>query len=156
MERIKIDKDYLVPVKSNFDGTLIFNAENYEEFWYKIGDVLMLPWDEIQDIRKYKRSFFQRNWIMFEDTKEYTADNFYSALGVSEYYPKGNSFKNFDDVISMKPKEIATYLQDMNNDYIEAFTGYAKRLYETGDSRMDSKTKVNAIEKVLNVNFNEV
>lgn len=156
MKRITIDKDYLVPVKSNCDGTLIFKESDYEEIWYKIGDIVMLPWSEIQDIRKFKRTFFQRNWIMFENTEDYSADDLYAALGVSEYYPKGNSFKNFDDVISMKPKEIATYLQEMNNDYVEAFTGYAKRLYETGDSRMDSKTKVAAIEKVLNVDFNEV
>lgn len=156
MKRIVIDKDYLVPVKSNFDGTLIFNENNYEEMWYKIGEVILLPWDEVQDIRKYKRSLFQRNWLMFDATDEYTPEDFYTALGVSEYYPKGNTFKNLEEVIAMKPKEIATYLQETNNDYREALTSYAKRLYESGDPRMDSKTKVTALEKVLNVDFSEV
>lgn len=156
MERIKIDDDYLVPVKSNCDGTLIFSEGGYREVWYKVGEVQMLPWEEIKDIRKYKRKFFEKNWIIFESTNEYSASDMYSALGVSSYYPQADDFKDLNEVIAMKPKEISKYLQEVSDDYRESVAVYAKGLYDNGDPRMDSKAKVSALEKVLNVDFDEV
>ena len=53
-------------------------------------------------------------------------------------------------------KEIAEYLKGMSTEYRNTFTSYAKRLYENGDPRMDSKTKIAALEKILDINFDEV
>lgn len=155
-ERIAIDNDYIIPVKSNFDGTLTFSDNGWNEKWYGIGDVVEMPWSGVKDIRKYGRKSFEKNWLILESTKDYTADQLYTALGVKEYYPNADKFKDVEVLISMKPKEIADYLKGMSTDYRSTFTSFAKRLYEDGDPRMDSKTKVSALEKILDINFDEV
>lgn len=154
--RVIICDDYIVPVKSNFDGTLTFCDNGWNEKWYKIGDVVEMPWKGVKDIRKYGRKSFEKNWLILEPTKEYTAEQLYTTLGVREYYPNADKFKDVDVLISMKPKEIAEYLKGMSTDYRNTFTSFAKRLYQDGDPRMDSKTKVAALEKMLDIDFDEV
>ena len=156
MERVIIDDNYIIPVKSNFDGTLSFSDNGWNEGWYNIGDVVEMPWSGVKDIRKYGRKSFERNWLILEPTKDYTAAQLYTALGVKEYYPDADKFKDVSALITMKPKEIADYLKGMSVEYRNTFTSYAKRLYEDGDPRMDSKTKVAALEKILDIDFNEV
>lgn len=154
--RVTISDDYVVPVKSNFDGTLTFSDNGWNEKWYGIGDIVEMPWSGVKDIRKYGRKSFEKNWLILEATKDYTAEQLYTTLGVKEYYPNADKFKDVEVLISMKPKEIADYLKGMSVDYRNTFTSYAKRLYESGDPRMDSKTKIAALEKILDVDFSEV
>lgn len=156
MERVMIDDDYIVSVKSNFDGTLVFADHGWDERWYKIGDVVDMPWSGVKDIRKYGRKAFERNWIILESTQEYTSSQLYAALGVSEYYPNADKFKDVEVLISMKPKEIGDYLKGMSMDYRNTFISFAKRLYEDGDPRMDSKAKKATLEKILDIDFDEV
>lgn len=156
MKRLTIDDNYIVSVRSNFDGTLVFNKGGYNERWYNIGDTAEMPWEELKDIRKYSRSFFENNWIMVESDDEYNASQFYEALGVSQYYPNADQFKDVDAVLSMKPKEMTTYLKDKSQEYRETLYTYAKRLIEEKDTRMDSNAKRDTLEKVLGVSFDEV
>lgn len=156
MKRLTIDDNYIVSVKSNFDGTLIFNKGGYNEKWYSIGDAAEMPWEELKDIRKFNRNFFENNWIMVESDDEYKASQFYEALGVSQYYPNADQFKDVDAVLSMKPKEMTTYLKDKSQEYRETLYTYAKRLIEEKDARMDSNAKRDTLEKVLGVSFDEV
>lgn len=155
-KRINIDNNYLVPVKSNFDGELIFIGGGYEEHWYSVGEVLTLPWEEIKDMRKYKRCNFENNWIVLESTDEYSATEMYEALGVSQCYPDADKFKSLDEVLAMKPAAMAKYLQEVSENYRESIAAYAKGLYQNSDTRMDSKAKREAIEKVLGIDFDEV
>lgn len=155
-KRINIDNNYLVPVKSNFDGELIFIGGGYEEHWYSVGEVLTLPWEEIKDMRKYKRCNFENNWIVLEPTDEYSAAEMYEALGVSQCYPDADKFKSLDEVLAMKPAAMAKYLQEVSENYRESIAAYAKGLYQNSDTRMDSKAKREAIEKVLGIDFDEV
>lgn len=155
-KRINIDNNYLVPVKSNFDGELIFVGGGYEEHWYSVGEVLTLPWEEIKDMRKYKRCNFENNWIVLEPTDEYSAAEMYEALGVSQCYPDADKFKSLDEVLAMKPAAMAKYLQEVSENYRESIAAYAKGLYQNSDTRMDSKAKREAIEKVLGIDFDEV
>lgn len=155
-KRISIDDNFIVETKSNFDGTLVFCEGGYDERWYGVGDTVEMPWEELKDIRKYKRSFFENNWIILEGNEEYTAAQMYEALGVSQYYPVDESLKSVDDVLSMKPNEIAKFLKDKNEGYKETLYTYAKRLVEEGDKRLDSTAKRTAIEKAVGMNFDEV
>lgn len=156
MTRLTIDDNYIVAVKSNVDGTLVFDEHGYNERWYDVGEIVEMPWSEVKDIRKYQRKFFENNWIILEKTAEYTAAQLYDALGVSKYYPNGDKFKDVDIVLSMKPKEIADYLKDKGQEYKDTLATYAKRRYEENDPRMDSKSKIDALGRILNVNFDEV
>ena len=155
-KRISIDDNFIVETKSNFDGTLVFCEGGYDERWYGVGDTVEMPWEELKDIRKYKRSFFENNWIILEGNEEYTAAQMYEALGVSQYYPVDESLKSVDDVLSMKTNEIAKFLKDKNEGYKETLYTYAKRLVEEGDKRLDSTAKRTAIEKAVGMNFDEV
>ena len=64
MKRLSIDDNYLVSVKSNFDGRLRFELGGYNEVWYEIGEEQELTWEEIKEIRKRARGFFELNWII--------------------------------------------------------------------------------------------
>lgn len=156
MKRLSIDDNYLVSVKSNFDGRLRFELGGYNEVWYEIGEEQELTWEEIKEIRKRARGFFELNWIILVPTAEYSAAEMYNALGVSQYYPDADKFKSLDEVVSMKPAAMAKYLQGASENYRESVAAYAKGLYENNDPLMDSKSKKEAIEKVLNVDFDEV
>jgi hypothetical protein len=155
-KRISIDDNFIVTTKSNSDGTLVFCEGGYDERWYGVGDTVEMPWEELKDIRKYKRSFFENNWIILESNEEYTAAQMYETLGVSQYYPADESLKSVDDVLSMKPNEIAKFLKDKNEGYKETLYTYAKRLVEEGDKRLDSTAKRTAIEKAVGMSFDEV
>lgn len=156
MKQLTIEDNYLVPVKSNCDGELIFVGGGYDERWFGVGEVQMLMWEEIKAIRKYSRSFFENNWIIFEKTDEYTPSQMYEALGVGKYYANADKFKDFDEVLDMKPKEMAAYLQEMTSGYREALTAYVKGLVDSDDPCMDSKVRRNTLEKILGVDFSEV
>lgn len=156
MKRLSIDDNYLVSVKSNFDGRLRFELGGYNEVWYEVGEEQELPWEEVKEIRKRARGFFERNWIILVPTTEYSAAEMYDALGVSQYYPDADKFKSLDEVIEMKPAAMSKYLQNVSENYRESVAVYAKGLYENNDPRMDSKSKKEAIEKVLGIDFDEV
>ena len=93
---------------------------------------------------------------MFEPTDEYSAAEMYEALGVSQCYPDADKFKSLDEVLAMKPAAMAKYLQEVSENYRESVAAYAKGLYQNSDTRMDSKAKREAIEKVLGIDFDEV
>ena len=49
--RVTISDDYIVPVKSNFDGTLTFSDNGWNEKWYGIGDIVEMPWSGVKYIK---------------------------------------------------------------------------------------------------------
>ena len=133
MKRLSIDDNYLVPVKSNFDGTLRFEKGGYNEVWYEVGEEQELPWKEIEEIRKGARGFFELNWIILVPTADYSASEMYNALGVGKYYPDADKFKSLDEVVAMKPTAMAKYLQGVSENYRESVAVYARGLYENND-----------------------
>ena len=64
--RIKIDSDYLIPVKSNVGGVLYYKSKKtgYEEVWDETGIVIEMEYGELVSMRNSQKKFFINNWIL--------------------------------------------------------------------------------------------
>ena len=106
--RIKIESDYLIPVKSNIGGVLYYKSKKtgYEERWDDTGVVIEMEYGELVSMRNSQKKFFINNWIVFEDTDDYTADEIYKALNVDKYYTSNGLYKDIDDIFNFSAKKI--------------------------------------------------
>lgn len=151
--RVTIDNSVIVPVKSNVHGSLRFESNICKEYWNDINDIVDLTWGEILSIRQQARAFFENNWIVLEDTEEYTAKQMYEALGVSKYYPDCDKVRCMDDIFTLKQKELVAYLEQVSDAAKENIIMYIKSLIKNSDKRVDSKSKMETLSKALNCEF---
>ena len=83
-KKAKIPKDYDIPVKSNVQGKLIYTSKKtgYTEEWDEMGTIAYLEYDELVSMRNSHKKFFEDNWVLIEDTDDYTADEIYYSLNI--------------------------------------------------------------------------
>lgn len=153
MVRAKIEKDYIVAVKSNMCGTLRFEGHGYNEYWAEFGEVIEMDWEEVLEIKKRARGFFERNWIVIEPDEKYKSSHFYTALGVDKYYPDCDKIASFDDALALKTKELNDYISKISAGCKDNFISFIKGLIRNKDKRVDSKSKMETLSKALNCEF---
>ena len=58
--RVKIDSDYLIPVRSNVGGVLYYKSKRtgYEETWDETGTVIEMEFSELIAMRNNQKKFF--------------------------------------------------------------------------------------------------
>ena len=153
--RIKIDSDYLIPVKSNVGGVLYYKSKKtgYEEVWDETGIVIEMEYGELVSMRNSQKKFFINNWIVFEDTDDYTADEIYKALNVDKYYTSNGLYDSIDDIFSFSAKKIEEVVPTLSKPVKETILTKAYTMMAEEDERLDSKAKVKALEKALGVSF---
>lgn len=153
--KIKIESDYLVPVKSNVGGVLYYKSKKtgYEEIWDDTGVVIEMEYGELVSMRNSQKKFFINNWIVFEDTDEYTADEIYKALNVDKYYTSNGLYDNIDDIFNFSAKKIEEVVPTLSKPVKETVIAKAYTMLAEEDERLDSKAKVKALEKALGISF---
>lgn len=153
--RIKIESDYLIPVKSNVGGTLYYKSKKtgYEETWDETGMIIEMEFGELISMRNSQKTFFINNWIVIEDTDDYTADEIYKALNVDKYYTSNGLYSNIDDIFGFSAKKIEEVVPTLSKAVKETITTKAYTMLAEEDERLDSKAKVKALEKALGVSF---
>lgn len=153
--RIKIESDYLIPVKSNVGGTLYYKSKKtgYEETWDETGVTIEMEYGELISMRNSQKSFFINNWIVIEDTDDYTADEIYKALNVDKYYTSNGVYNNIDDIFGFSAKKIEEVVPTLSKAVRETIITKAYTMLAEEDERLDSKAKVKALEKALGVSF---
>lgn len=154
-ERIKIDSDYLIPVRSNVGGILYYKSKKtgYEEIWDETGTVIEMEFGELISMRNGQKKFFENNWIVIEDTDDYTADEIYKALNVDKYYTSNGLYDNIDDIFSFSAKKIEEVVPTLSKAIKETITTKAYTMLAEDDSRLDSNAKRKALEKALGISF---
>lgn len=154
-KRQKIDSDYLVPVRSNVGGTLYYKSKKtgYEEVWDDTGVVIEMEYGELISMRNTQKKFFINNWIVLEDTDEYTADEIYKSLNVDKYYTSNGLYENIDDIFDFSAKKIEEVVPTLSKAVKETIVTKAYNMLANEDSRLDSKSKVKALEKALGISF---
>lgn len=152
---MKIDADYLIPVKNNASGTLYYKSKKtgYEETWAETGDVIEMEYSELVSMRNTQKKFFVNNWILFEDTEDYTAEQIYEALNVKRYYIFDGVYQSIDDVFDFSAKKIEEVVSDLPKPVKETILAKAYSLLAEEDPRLDSNAKRKALEKALNIKF---
>ena len=153
--KVKIEPDYLIPVKSNTGGVLYYKSKKtgYEETWDETGAVIELEFSELISMRNSQKKFFINNWIVVEDTDDYTADEIYKALNVDKYYTSNGLYENIDDIFSFSAKKIEEVVPTLSKPIKETILAKAYTMLAEDDSRLDSNAKRKALEKALGVNF---
>ena len=153
--RIKIDSDYLVPVRSNVGGVLYYKSKRtgYEETWDETGTVIEMEFSELIAMRNNQKKFFENNWIVIEDTDDYTADEIYKALNVDKYYTSNGLYDNIDDIFSFSAKKIEEVVPTLSKPVRETIITKAYNMLAEKDERLDSNKKREALEKALGISF---
>lgn len=153
--KVKIESDYLIPVKSNTGGVLYYKSKKtgYEETWDETGTVIEMEYGELVSMRNSQKKFFINNWIVVEDTDDYTADEIYKALNVDKYYTSNGLYENIDDIFNFSAKKIEEIVPTLSKPVKETILTKAYTMLAEEDERLDSKAKVKALEKALGVNF---
>ena len=147
----RIDGDYFVPVKSNVKGELIYASkdDSYRETWFDYGEVIEMEMRELVKLRNSHKGWFQNNWIVLIGTDEYSAQDFYRALNVAQFYPKSEKITSMEDIFDMSANEIAEFVTTLSEGYKESIAAFARQLIKEEDKRLDAKSKVKALEKAL-------
>jgi hypothetical protein len=148
----KIPLDLNVSCKSAVRGTLTYLSKRmagYEIVWNDFADEEFVEFQELLSMRNTDLRFFKDNWIVIEDSDEYTAKEIMDALRVSQYYKCNIDVDNFDSLFNESPTKIKEIVSNMSNGLKETVGMRAKQLYNTG--KLDSLNRINAFEEALGI-----
>ena len=147
-----IPTDYMIPVKSGVQGILVYvSKKTYgdEVEWRSYGDVEYIEYGELVSMRNTSKSFFENNWIFFDDSDDYTAQELYEMLKVDKYYKNTVLGEDLDSVFEMTPEEIEKNITPLSKGVKETIALSARTKIESGD--LDSNKRIKALESALNV-----
>lgn len=155
VEKKTIPLNYIIPVKSGVQGGLVYvsRKNGYELHWDKYGSIEYMEYSELVAMKNGHKRFFEDNWIFFEDTEDFTAEDIYRALLVDKYYKFIINLDNIDDVFSYSVDDIETKIPNMSTGLKQTIASRAKELIDEGNPILDSMTKIKAFEKALNCSF---
>lgn len=147
-----ISTDYMIPVKSGVNGILVYVSKKtfgYEVEWNNFGDIEYIEYSELLSMRNTTKAFFENNWIYFEDTDDYTAQELYEALRVDRYYKNTVLGKNIDSIFDKTPDEIQEIITPLSKGIKETIALTARAKIDAGE--LDSIKRIETLEKSLNV-----
>lgn len=153
-KKVSIPQTYEIPVKSNVQGTLVFVSKKsgQEIVWGETGDVAYLEYADLITMRNTAKKFFECNWIIIEDTNEYTADEILYALNVDRYY---NQFVTIDEIFEMSNDEIEKIVPTFSKGYKEMIASKLLDFIRIEHPSIDSTLRRSAFEKALGISIKE-
>lgn len=150
----KIPLDTIVPVVCNAMGGAIYKSAKiigYTVTWDNYGSVEYMELSELVSMRNTARRFFEDNWIVLEDTDEYTSIQLYEFLKVTKYYEKTFTPETIDSIFELDEKEIIRTVSELSQGMKTTIATRAKEKIDAKE--LDSNNKINALETVLKVKF---
>lgn len=156
-EKKTIPLDYDIPVKSGVQGGLVYvsRKNGYEVHWATYGDVEYLEYSELVAMKNGHKRFFEDNWVFFEDTDEFSAEDIYRALGVDKFYKFIINLENLDDVFNYSVADIEKLVPKMSTGLKQTIACRAKQLINEENPLLDSNKKIKAFENALNCSFTD-
>lgn len=151
---VRIPLDTIVPVTCNVKGKLIYVSKKitgYTINWDNFGSTEYIDLAELVSMRNSDRRFFEDNWIICEDTDEYSAMQIYDFLKVTKYYEHVFTPENIDSIFDMEPNDIIRIVSTLSNGMKETIAVRAKEKIDAKE--LDSNSKVEALETALNMVF---
>jgi hypothetical protein len=136
-------------VYNGFYGTLSYRSKRngLPLLFQNFGDSDYIPFGELQTMRATQPAFFQNNWILIED------EDVIEALGVGKYYQNSLRINEFDGVFAKTPKQITELLNKIPATQKTVLYHMACEKVKSGE--IDSKKKIEALEKAFGVSFEE-
>lgn len=151
-QKVKIPADTLISCRSGVRGELRYISKRLngmQYVWNDFGDENTIEFEELMSMRNTDLRFFTDNWVIIEDSDEFTADEIYEALKVSQYYKTVLSIDNFDSLFNETPEKIISIVSNMSNGLKDTIAIRAKQLYNSGV--LDSRKRTEALEKALGI-----
>ena len=136
---VRIPLDTIVPVICNTVGGAFYSSKKimgYTVEWEELGSVEYMELGELSSMKNTDKRFFEDNWIVLDDTDEYTATELYDFLKVSKYYKNILTPENIDEVF--------TYSKDK---LVKTITTLSRGLKETVAVRAKQKLDENTLDK---------
>ena len=127
---VRIPLDTVVPVVCNTVGGAIYISKKimgYQVEWDDIGSVEYMELGELASMRNTDRRFFTDNWIVLEDTAEYTAMQLYDFLKVSKYYENVFTPENIDEIFTYSKDKITKTIATLSMGLKETIAARAKQ-----------------------------
>lgn len=148
---IKIPLDIEVPVVCNVVGGATYIARNGDTVdWDEFGSCEYMTLGEIVSMKNSQRRFFIDNWIILEDTEEYSALELYEFLKVTKYYEHILTPDTIDSIFDMDDNTLIRTLSNLSNGMKATVAARAKVKI---DAKECSGKTIDALETALNVKF---
>ena len=151
---VKIPLETIVPVVCNVAGGAIYESnkiKGYTITWDDFGTVEFVELSELVAMRNSARRFYEDNWIVFEDTDEYTAIQLYEFLKVTRYYEHVFTPETIETIFDMEEAELIRTVSGLSKGMKETIAARAKIKYDAKE--LDSNKKIEALETALKVKF---
>lgn len=152
-EIIKIPLDTLVPVTCNTEGGATYIPRGNPGdiiTWAEIGVTEYMELSELVKMRNTDRRFFVDNWIILEDTDDYTADDLYKFLKVDKFYQNVMTPDDIEALFEMDANEIKSVIDGLSVGMRETIAIKAKVMYDNNTLNLNI---VRALEQALGVKF---
>lgn len=149
----RIPLDTIVPVVCNTVGGAVYISKRnmgYRVEWDDMGSVEYMEIGELASMRNTDRRFFEDNWIILEDTDEYTASQMYDFLKVAKYYSNIFSPSDVDKLFESSKDEIIRVCSGMSSGIKQTVAAKAK--LKLDDGTLD-KNIVEPLETALGIQF---
>lgn len=149
----RIPLDTIVPVVCNTVGGAVYISKRnmgYRVEWDEIGAVEYMEVGELASMRNTDRRFYEDNWIVLEDTEEYTAMQLYDFLKVSKFYEKVFTPENIDEIFTYDKDKITRVVSTLSNGLKQTIAARAKQKLD--EDTLD-KNIIDTLESVLNIQF---
>jgi hypothetical protein len=150
----KIPLDTVVPVIGNTVGGEIYKSKKmvgYMVEWDEYGSEEFMELSELVAMRNTDRRFFTDNWIILEDTDEYSAFELYDFLKVTKFYENILTPANIDKLFNMDNEAIIKIISGMSKGMKSTIASKVQQKIVSGE--LDSTSKIDAFEDALNVKF---
>lgn len=150
----KIPLDTVVPVVCNVVGGAVYESQKMKGYvvqWDKYGSVEYMELSELVSMRNTARRFFEDNWIVLEDTDDFTSIQLYNFLKVTKLYENIFTPETIDTVFDMSPSDIIKTISALSKGMKDTIATRAKNKIDAKE--LDSNNKIEALETALNVKF---
>lgn len=150
---IRIPLDIIVPVVCNTVGGAVYISKKntgYIVEWEDLGSVEYMELGELSSMRNTDRRFFEDNWIVLEDTEEYTSMQLYDFLKVSKYYKNVFTPDTIDEIFTYSKDKIVKTISTLSKGMKETIAARAKMKLD--EDTLD-KNIVDTLESALGIQF---
>lgn len=148
----RIPLDTIVPVLCNTVGGAIYISKKSGDVteWAEYGSVEYLSLSELSTMKNTHRRFFTDNWIVLEDTDEYTKEELYDFLKVSEYYENVVTFDEVEKLLSSTKEDVLKRIPLLSKGMKETVAVIADRKLKNNEL---DKNLVDALQETLGFQF---
>ena len=150
---VRIPLDTIVPVICNTVGGAFYSSKKimgYTVEWEDIGSVEYMELGELSSMKNTDKRFFEDNWIVFDDTEEYTTSELYDFLKVSKYYKNVLTPDNIDEIFTYPKDEIVKTISTLSRGMKETIAVRAKQKLD--ENTLD-KNIIDILESSLGIQF---